>query len=129
MNIIVHVRQIKSIGRSINIKKIQIKRKKSIECKIITNNDGNETKNKQKQNNNITGTLAPPANSIRAYDTNGHPIYLPPWISEWLNLNVVVPLIALVVIIVGLFVICIALTRRRSDARGGPKDVYCRFSS
>lgn len=48
--------------------------------------------------------------------------------SDWLNLNVVVPTIAMIVIIVGVLVICIAVTRRRIDMRNGPKDVYCRFT-
>lgn len=77
---------------------------------------------------NRTGTLAPPLNSIHRFDSNGHPIYLPPWMSDWLNLNVVVPTIAMIVIIVGVLVICIAITRRRIDMRNGPKDVYCRFT-
>lgn len=74
------------------------------------------------------GTLAPPLNSIHRFDNNGHPIYLPPWMSDWLNLNVMVPMIAFIVIIVGILVICIALTRRRVDMRNGQKDVYCRFN-
>lgn len=74
------------------------------------------------------GTLAPPLNSIHHFDNNGHPIYLPPWMSDWLNLNVMVPMIAMIVIIVGILVICIALTRRRVDMRNGQKDVYCRFN-
>lgn len=48
--------------------------------------------------------------------------------SDWLNLNVMVPMIAMIVIIVGILVICIALTRRRVDMRNGQKDVYCRFT-
>lgn len=83
-------------------------------------------KNDMKHRN--TGTLAPPLNSIHRFDNNGHPIYLPPWMSDWLNLNVMVPMIAFIVIIVGILVICIALTRRRVDMRNGPKDVYCRFT-
>lgn len=72
------------------------------------------------------GTLAPPLNGIRGFDSNGQPIYMPPWLSDWLNLNVMVPTIAFIVIIVGILVICIAVTRRRGDMRNGPKDVYCR---
>lgn len=72
-------------------------------------------------------TLEPPFNSIHRFDGNGHPIYLPPWITDWLNLNFMVPMIAFIIIIVGLLVICVALTRRRVDPRNGPKDVYCRF--
>ncbi|XP_055318385.1 cell adhesion molecule Dscam2 isoform X10 [Sitodiplosis mosellana] len=70
------------------------------------------------------GTLAPPLDSVHRFDSNGHPIYLPPWMSDWLNLNVMVPMIAMIVIIVGILVICIALTRRRVDMRNGQKDVY-----
>lgn len=54
-----------------------------------------------------------------------------PWVPEWLDLNVMVPLIATVIVVaVGILVVCFAITiiRRRSDyPRGGPKDVYCRF--
>jgi hypothetical protein len=51
-----------------------------------------------------------------------------PWVPQWLDLNVMVPLIATVIVVaVGILVICVALTRRRDDDRGGPKDVYCRF--
>lgn len=75
-----------------------------------------------------TGTLAPPFNSIHRFDSNGHPIYLPPWMSDWLNLNFMVPMIAMIVIVVGILVICIAITRRRVDMRNGPKDVYCRLN-
>lgn len=41
-----------------------------------------------------------------------------------------VPLIATVIVVaVGILVICVALTRKRDvDHRGGPKDVYCRFT-
>lgn len=74
------------------------------------------------------GTLAPPFNSIHRFDSNGHPIYLPPWMSDWLNLNFMVPMIAMIVIVVGILVICIAITRRRGDMRNGPKDVYCRLN-
>lgn len=74
------------------------------------------------------GTLAPPFNSIHRFDNNGHPIYLPPWMGDYLNLNFMVPMIALIVICVGILVICIAVLRRRSDMHNGPKDVYCRFN-
>lgn len=47
--------------------------------------------------------------------------------SDWLNLNFMVPMIAMIVIVVGILVICIAITRRRGDMRNGPKDVYCRL--
>lgn len=49
---------------------------------------------------------------------------------EWLDLNFMVPLIATVVVVaVGICVVCVALSRRRSDdMRGGQKDVYCRLS-
>lgn len=76
-----------------------------------------------------SGTLAPPLDSVHRFDNNGHPIYLPPWMSDWLNLNVMVPTIAFIVIIVGILIICIALTRRRVDMRNGQKDVYCRCNS
>lgn len=52
-----------------------------------------------------------------------------PWIPEWLDLNVMVPLIATIIVVtVGILVICVAFTRRRGDdMRNGPKDVYCRL--
>lgn len=37
-------------------------------------------------------------------------------------------MIAMIVIIVGILVICIAISRRRSDMRNGQKDVYCRLN-
>lgn len=53
-----------------------------------------------------------------------------PWVPDWLDLNVMVPLIATVIVVaVGILVVCVALTRRHGDdGRNGPKDVYCRFS-
>lgn len=56
-------------------------------------------------------------------------IRLPAWMPEWLDLNFMVPLIATVIVVfVGILVVCVALSRRRSDdLRGGQKDVYCRF--
>lgn len=89
--------------------------------KIIKKNRARST-NDRKQ-----AKLAPPVNSIHRFGGNGTPIYLPPWMSEYMNLTFVVPTIAFLVIIVGLLVICIALTKRRTDLRNGPKDVYCRL--
>lgn len=56
-------------------------------------------------------------------------IRLPAWMPEWLDLNFMVPLIATVIVVfVGILVVCVALSRRRSDdLRGGQKDVYCRL--
>lgn len=53
-----------------------------------------------------------------------------PWIPQWLDLNVMVPLIATIIVVtVGILVICVAFTRRRGDdLRNGPKDVYCMFA-
>ena len=53
-----------------------------------------------------------------------------PWVPDWLDLNVMVPLIATVIVVaVGILVVCVALTRRGGDDnRNGPKDVYCRFT-
>ncbi|XP_055694224.1 cell adhesion molecule Dscam2 isoform X11 [Lutzomyia longipalpis] len=67
------------------------------------------------------GTISPPLGS----DTRpGFKQYLP-WMPEWLDLNFMVPLIATVIVVaVGILVICVALSRRRLDDRGGPKDVY-----
>jgi heme/copper-type cytochrome/quinol oxidase subunit 2 len=70
------------------------------------------------------GTLMPPLN-----DQSSGMRSLIPWVPHWLDLNVMVPLIATVIVVaVGILVICVALTRRRDDDRGGPKDVYCRFT-
>ena len=56
-------------------------------------------------------------------------IRMPAWMPEWLDINFMVPLIATVIVVaVGILVICVALSRRRSDDfNGGQKDVYCRF--
>lgn len=94
----------------------------------IVKTQTNDTDRWKQKSMKLKGTLAPPANSIHRFDGNGHPIYLPPWMSDYLNINFIVPLIAFVVIVVGILVICVALTRRRMDPRNGPKDVYCRFS-
>lgn len=53
-----------------------------------------------------------------------------PWISQWLDLDVVVPLIALIIVVtVGILVICVAFSRRGGpeSRTGTSKDVYCRF--
>lgn len=74
-------------------------------------------------------TIAPPLGE----NGSGRPgvkQYLP-WMPDWLDLNVMVPLIATVIVVfVGVLVVCVALTRRNmTDPRNGPKDVYCRFFS
>lgn len=73
-----------------------------------------------------TGTISPPLNELHR---PGMKHYVP-WVPDWLDLNVMVPLIATVIVVaVGILVICVALTRRGGDdGRNGPKDVYCRFS-
>lgn len=72
------------------------------------------------------GTISPPLNELHR---PGMKHYVP-WVPDWLDLNVMVPLIATVIVVaVGILVICVALTRRGGDdGRNGPKDVYCRFS-
>uniref|UniRef100_A0A336MBD6 CSON014681 protein n=1 Tax=Culicoides sonorensis TaxID=179676 RepID=A0A336MBD6_CULSO len=67
------------------------------------------------------GTIAP-AIEIHRPGMRGYM----PWIPEWLDLNVMVPLIATIIVVtVGILVICVAFTRRRGDdMRNGPKDVY-----
>lgn len=74
-----------------------------------------------------TGTIMPPLDHINTAGVN----HLLPWIPKWLDLNIMIPLIATAIVVaVGILVICVAITRRRSDdPRGGPKDVYCRFHS
>ncbi|XP_041784473.1 Down syndrome cell adhesion molecule-like protein Dscam2 isoform X16 [Anopheles merus] len=66
------------------------------------------------------GTVAPIFGSVQPGT-----IY-PPWIPHWIDLNVMVPLIATVIVVaVGVLVICVAISRRRDDdPRCGPKDVY-----
>ncbi|XP_050081293.1 cell adhesion molecule Dscam2 isoform X44 [Anopheles maculipalpis] len=66
------------------------------------------------------GTVAPSFGSVQPGT-----IY-PPWIPHWIDLNVMVPLIATVIVVaVGVLVICVAISRRRDDdPRCGPKDVY-----
>lgn len=74
-----------------------------------------------------SGTIMPPVDHINPAGVN----HLLPWIPKWLDLNIMIPLIATAIVVaVGILVICVAITRRRSDdPRGGPKDVYCRFHS
>ncbi|XP_053683718.1 cell adhesion molecule Dscam2 [Sabethes cyaneus] len=66
------------------------------------------------------GTIAPNLSSIQPG------VAYPPWIPHWIDLNVMVPLIATVIVVaVGVLVICVAISRRRDDdPRCGPKDVY-----
>uniref|UniRef100_A0A182WFX7 Down syndrome cell adhesion molecule n=1 Tax=Anopheles minimus TaxID=112268 RepID=A0A182WFX7_9DIPT len=66
------------------------------------------------------GTVAPSFGSVQPGT-----IY-PPWIPHWIDLNVMVPLIATVIVVaVGVLVVCVAISRRRDDdPRCGPKDVY-----
>ncbi|XP_055624194.1 cell adhesion molecule Dscam2 isoform X36 [Toxorhynchites rutilus septentrionalis] len=66
------------------------------------------------------GTIAPNLNSIQPG------VMYPPWIPHWVDLNVMVPLIATIIVVgVGVLVICVAISRRRDDdPRCGPKDVY-----
>ncbi|XP_058460396.1 cell adhesion molecule Dscam2 isoform X45 [Malaya genurostris] len=66
------------------------------------------------------GTIAPNLSSIQPG------VVYPPWIPHWIDLNVMVPLIATIIVVaVGVLVICVALSRRRDDdPRCGPKDVY-----
>ena len=72
------------------------------------------------------------AGTIAPINSNKYPdVYARiPWISQWLDLDVMVPLIALVIVVaVGILVICVAFTRRRGpeSRTGTSKDVYCRF--
>ncbi|XP_055535113.1 cell adhesion molecule Dscam2 isoform X11 [Wyeomyia smithii] len=66
------------------------------------------------------GTIAPNLGSIQPG------VVYPPWIPHWIDLNVMVPLIATIIVVaVGVLVICVAISRRRDDdPRCGPKDVY-----
>ncbi|XP_055593964.1 cell adhesion molecule Dscam2 isoform X14 [Uranotaenia lowii] len=66
------------------------------------------------------GTIAPNANSIQPG------VVYPPWIPHWIDLNVMVPLIATIIVVaVGVLVICVAISRRRDDdGLCRPKDVY-----
>ncbi|XP_035788173.1 Down syndrome cell adhesion molecule-like protein Dscam2 isoform X30 [Anopheles albimanus] len=66
------------------------------------------------------GTVAPSFGSVQPGSM------YPPWIPHWIDLNVMVPLIATVIVVaVGVLVICVAISRRRDDdPRCGPKDVY-----
>ncbi|CAD7088390.1 unnamed protein product [Hermetia illucens] len=75
--------------------------------------------------NHHKATIAPPDGDSSS--TKGSTrLAMPAWVPEWLDLNFMVPLIATcIVVAVGILVICVALSRRRSDdPRGGPKDVY-----
>ncbi|KAK8752921.1 hypothetical protein OTU49_008241, partial [Cherax quadricarinatus] len=57
----------------------------------------------------LTGATLPPNVMER------HVTWLPDWWPKWLDLNVLVPVIAtIVVIIVGIVVICVAVTRRKN---------------
>ena len=68
---------------------------------------GKNTHHKGKQHLYVVGTIAPPEQdhtSVNQYF---------PWLPEWLDLNIVVPIGAtVVVIIVGVLVICVAVSRR-----------------
>jgi len=68
---------------------------------------GKNTHHKGKQYLYVVGTIAPPEQdptSVNQYF---------PWLPEWLDLNIVVPIGAtIVVIIVGVLVICVAISRR-----------------
>jgi heme/copper-type cytochrome/quinol oxidase subunit 2 len=68
---------------------------------------GKSTHHKGKQCLYVVGTIAPPEQdptSVNQYF---------PWLPEWLDLNIVVPIGAtVVVIIVGVLVICVAISRR-----------------
>lgn len=56
----------------------------------------------------ISGTIAPP---IRGGIPTVHHFF--PWIPEWVDLNIVVPVGAtIIVIFVGIIVICVAFARR-----------------
>ncbi|XP_062130676.1 cell adhesion molecule Dscam2 isoform X22 [Drosophila sulfurigaster albostrigata] len=71
------------------------------------------------------GTIAPLDDGMGHGNVHAR-IPMPAWMPEWLDLNFMVPLIATVVVVaVGICVVCVALSRRRSDdMRGGQKDVY-----
>lgn len=68
---------------------------------------GKNTHHKGKKHLYVVGTIAPPEQdhtSVNQYF---------PWLPEWLDLNIVVPIGAtVVVIIVGVLVICVAISRR-----------------
>jgi heme/copper-type cytochrome/quinol oxidase subunit 2 len=68
---------------------------------------GKNSHQKGKRHLYVVGTIAPPEQehtSVNQYF---------PWVPEWLDLNIVVPIGAtVVVIIVGVIVICVALSRR-----------------
>ncbi|KAM7342887.1 Down syndrome cell adhesion molecule 1 isoform 17-T19 [Cochliomyia hominivorax] len=74
----------------------------------------------------VTGGTIAPLDDGRGSGNLHTRIRLPAWMPEWLDLNFMVPLIATVIVVfVGILVVCVALSRRRSDdLRGGQKDVY-----
>ncbi|XP_073812141.1 Down syndrome cell adhesion molecule 1 isoform X16 [Musca autumnalis] len=74
----------------------------------------------------VTGGTVAPLDDGRGSGNLHTRIRLPAWMPEWLDLNFMVPLIATVIVVfVGILVVCVALSRRRSDdLRGGQKDVY-----
>lgn len=76
------------------------------------------------------GTIAPSPSDVSRAGIGDGKQYRLPWIPDWVDLNTMVPLIATVIVVaVGILVVCVALSKRRiDDHRGGPKDVYCRFS-
>lgn len=60
-----------------------------------------------------TGTIAPPVRNGGNGDNTADVRRYFPWLPSWLDVNVVVPVGAtVVVIIVGIVVICVALSRR-----------------
>ena len=60
----------------------------------------------------VIGTIAPPVRNDAGQDNTDVRRYFP-WLPSWLDVNVVVPVGAtVVVIIVGIVVICVALSRR-----------------
>lgn len=75
------------------------------------------------------GTIAPLDDGFYGHGNGNTRIRMPAWMPEWLDINFMVPLIATVIVVaVGILVICVALSRRRTDDfNGGQKDVYCRF--
>lgn len=55
----------------------------------------------------FAGTIAPPERSLISVNQ-----YFP-WIPDWMDLNIVVPVAAtIVVLLVGMIVICVAISRR-----------------
>ncbi|KAL5286966.1 Dscam family protein [Megaselia abdita] len=72
------------------------------------------------------GTIAPLDDGFYGHGNGNTRIRMPAWMPEWLDINFMVPLIATVIVVaVGILVICVALSRRRTDDfNGGQKDVY-----